>query len=212
VKTNLTCEACERELGTYLDGALHPAVAGVLEAHLASCRGCRLKLEAYRVIEAHLAELPEIQAPAWLESRVLDAVVRKPRLARLWSRGLAAAAALAFAGTVGVFAWLPRFTREWGLPDPVLWPFVALRHGLNGIVVFAKRLALDITFYEPIARQIWASFQALEALPRAALLTLRTSEGETACAIVLTLGVAFYFVLRPSRTHQGGVGHVCLSL
>lgn len=212
MRTNLTCEACELELGSYLDGALHPAVAGALESHLASCQSCRLKLEAYRAIEARLAELPEIEAPAWLESRVLDAVVRRPRLARLWSRGLAAAAALAFAGTVGVFAWLPRFTREWGLPDPVLWPFVALRHGLDGIVVFAKRVALDIAFYEPIARQVWASFRALEALPRAAFLTLRTSEAEIACAIVLTLGVAFYFVLRPSRTHQGGVGHVCLSL
>jgi len=212
VRTNLTCDACERELGAYLDGALHPAVAGALESHLDSCRGCRLKLEAYRAIEARLVELPEIEAPSWLESRILDAVVRQPRRERLWSRGLAAAAALGFACLVGAIAFLPQLAKEWGLPDPAHWPFLALRGALNGIVIFAKRLALDLTFYEPIARQIWASLRALEALPRAALLTLRTPEAETVCAIVLTLGVAFYFALRPSRTRTGGVGHVCLSL
>jgi len=159
-----------------------------------------------------MPELPEIEAPAWLESLVLDAVVRQPRREQLWSRGLAAAAALGFAFSVGAVAFLPQLAKQWGLPNPAQWPFVALRSALNGIVIFAKRLALDLTFYEPIARQIWASFRALETLPRAALLTLRTSEAETACAIVLTLGVAFYFALRPSRTREGGVGHVCLSL
>jgi len=212
VRTNLTCEACERELSAYLHGALHPAVAGALESHVDACRRCRLTLAAYRAIAERLAELPEISAPAWLESRVVGAVSVRPRLRRIWSGGLAAAAALSFAGTIGLIAWLPRIAHDWGLPDPTLWPVAVLRASLDGIIAFAKRLALDVTFYEPIARQIWASIRALEALPRAALLTLRTPEVGGAVAIGLTLGVALFFALRPSRTHQGGIGHACLSL
>jgi hypothetical protein len=212
VRTNLTCEACERELSAYLDGALHPAVAGALESHLNACHRCGLKLGAYRAIAERLAELPEISAPAWLESRVIGAVSARPKLKRLWSGGLAAAAALSFAGTIGLIAWLPRLARSLSLPDPTLWPVAALQGSLNGIIALAKRLAIDLTFYEPIARQIWGSIRALEALPRAAFLILRTPEGGGAVAIALTLGVALFFALRPSRTHQGGIGHACLSL
>ena len=73
MKTNLTCEACERELCAYLDGALHTAVARALESHVETCARCRVRLADYRAISAGLAELPEIVAPAWLESRVLAA-------------------------------------------------------------------------------------------------------------------------------------------
>lgn len=212
MKTNLTCEACEQELCAYADGELHAAVARALDSHLADCGPCRLKLSAYREISARLAELPEIVAPAWLERRVLWAVGGKARARRLWSRGLAAAAALSFAGTIGLLAHLPQWARQWGLPDPMSWPVIALRGLLDGIVAIVKRLAFDVTFYEPIARQLWLAIRALETLPRVAVLTLRTTEVQTTLGIAITLGVALYLALRPSRTHEGGVGHACLSL
>jgi len=212
VKTNLTCEACELELCAYLDGALHPAIARALESHLESCRRCGARLAAYKEISLRLAELPEIDAPAWIESRVLDSITGRARARRFWSRGLAAAAALSFAATVGLVAHLPDLARQWGLPEPATWPVLALRTILDGIVSVAKRLALDVTFYEPLVRQVWLAISTLGALPRAALLTLRTTEAQATVAVAITLGIALYLVLRPSRTREGGIGHACLSL
>ena len=212
MKTNLTCEACELELCAYLDGALHPAIARALESHLESCRRCGARLAAYKEISLRLAELPEIDAPAWIESRVLDSITGRARARRFWSRGLAAAAALSFAATVGLVAHLPDLARQWGLPEPATWPVLALRTILDGIVSVAKRLALDVTFYEPLVRQVWLAISTLGALPRAALLTLRTTEAQATVAVAITLGIALYLVLRPSRTREGGIGHACLSL
>ena len=212
MKTNLTCETCELELCAYLDGALHPAIARALESHVESCAHCGARLEAYREISSRLAELPEITAPAWIEKRVLDSITGRARARRFWSRGFAAAAALSFAVTVGLVAHLPELARQWGLPDPATWPVLALRTLLDGIISLAKRLAVDATFYEPLARHVWLAVSALESLPRVAMLALRTSEAQIMVAVAITLGVVLYLALRPSRTREGGIGHACLSL
>ena len=145
MKTNLTCQTCEPELIAYRDGALHPAVARALEAHLGACRSCRARLQAYDAIAALLAELPMIEAPAWLEARVLGAVTGRTRAKRILSRGLAAAGALSFALTVGVVAALPALAKQWGLPDPTTWPLVAVRAVLDGIardlIIVGRRVA-----------------------------------------------------------------------
>ena len=212
MKTNLTCEACERELTAFLDGMLHPAVARALESHVEACAGCRAKLAAYRSIAAAIAELPEITAPAWLEARVLRAVPGKARSRMVWRRGLAGAGAISFAASIGFLAVLPRIAKGLGLPDPLTWPVVAIRTVLDGLVSISKRLALDVIFWEPIARRVWASLGALESIPRAALLSLQTPEVQLAGVVLVSLGIAMFLALKPSRTHEGGVGHVCLTL
>lgn len=212
MKTQLNCQACEPELCAYVDGALHPAVARVLEAHVASCPSCRGKLDAYRAIAGRLAELPELPAPAWLEARVIGAMTRPARLKRALSGGLATAAALSFALTVGLIAFLPRLAREWGLPDPATWPVHIARGSLDSVVRLVRHLSLEVTFWEPIGRSIWSAVLALGTLPRVAWLALQTGEAQAAVLVALTVGVALYLVLRPSRTQEGGVGHACLSL
>jgi hypothetical protein len=212
VKTNLTCGTCELELCAYLDGALHPAIARALESHVESCARCGARLEAYREISSRLAELPEIAAPAWIEKRVLDSITGRARARRFWSRGFAAAAALSFAATVGLIAHLPALARQWGLPDPATWPVVGLRTALDGVISVAKRLAGDAAFYEPLARKPLVAVSALETLPRVALLALRTPEAQFMVVVTISLGVALFLALRPSRTREGGIGHACLSL
>jgi anti-sigma factor RsiW len=212
VKTNLTCETCEPELTAYRDRALHPAVARAMEAHLDSCRSCRAKLRAYDEIASRLAELSTIEAPAWLEARVLHAVTGRARARRIVSRGLAAAGAFSFALTIGLVAALPGLARQWGLPDPTTWPLVAVRAVLDGVVALTKGAALEAAIWEPVARQLFSAVQTLEAVPRALWITLQTTEAQGALLVTVTLGVALYFVLRPSRTREGGVGHACLSL
>jgi hypothetical protein len=208
VKTNLTCADCERELTAYLDGELSVAVARVLESHLADCARCVASLDAYRAIAMELAELPELPAPAWLEARVVHRVTAPERMRRLWRGGLAAAAALSFAGAIGLVALLPRIARLLHLPDPAGWPHAAL----SGIVSLSKGLARDVAFYLPFLRPIGQAVLALESLPRAVLLSLRTPEAQMAGVVLVTLGGALYFALRPSRTHERGIGHACLSL
>jgi hypothetical protein len=109
-------------------------------------------------------------------------------------------------------AVLPRIAKALGLPDPLTWPVLVVRALLEGVVAVSKRLALDVIFWEPIARRVWASFQALESIPRAVILSFQTPEVQLAGAVLLTLGVAIFWALKPSRTHEGGVGHVCLTL
>jgi hypothetical protein len=212
VKTNLTCETCEPELTAYRDGALHPAVARALEAHLDSCRSCRARLGAYDEIAARLAELPMIEAPAWLEARVLGEVTGRSRVRGILSRGLAAAGALSFALTIGLVASLPGLARQWGLPDPTTWPLLAARAVLDGIVALTKGAALEATLWEPIARRVFTAIQSLEAVPRAIWITMHTPEAQGSFAVAIALGIALYLMLRPSRTREGGVGHACLSL
>lgn len=212
MKTNLTCEACERELTAYVDAALHPAVARVIEDHARSCARCATSLALHRAIAAHARRLPEIEAPPWLADRVVRAVTRPARVRALWTRGAAVAASISFALTVGGIAFWPRLAKALGLPDPATWLLRAMETGIDFAIGAPKRLAMDLTFYEPIARQVWLSVRALSDIPRVALLALRTPEAQWAGAVLLTLGVAFYLVLRPSRTREGGIGHACLAL
>ena len=212
MKTNLTCDACRIELTAYVDGELHPAVARVIDDHTASCAACAALLAQYGAIAESVRRLPSIEAPAWLADRVVAQVTRPARIRMLWTRVSAAAAAASFALTVGAISLWPRISAELGMSQPAAW----LAGGLNGflglVVAAPKRLAMDVTFYEPIARQIWLAVTSLSSLPRAALLALRTPEAQATGLALLTLGVALYWILRPSRSRERGIGHACLSL
>jgi len=212
VKANLTCDACERELIAYADGALHAAVAKVMEQHMAGCARCRGSLELHRAIARRLATLPGIQAPAGLEDRVIRAMAAPERAKAFWGRLGAAALAASFAATVGGLALWPRIAKQWGLPDPGTALIHALDKGVEGMIAIPKRIALDLTFYEPIVRQFMRSMESLAVIPHAALVSLRSTEVQAVGLVLLTLGVALFVILRPSRRQEGGIGHACLAL
>jgi len=212
VKSNLTCDACERELVAYADGALHAAVAKVMEQHLAACARCRTSLELHRAIARRLATLPGIPVPAGLENRVIHAVNAPERAKAFWGRLGAASLAASFAATIGGLVFWPTIAKEWGLPDPASALARALDTGVEGLVAIPKRIALDLTFYGPIARQILRSMEGLAAIPHAVFVSLRSPEAQATGLVLLTLGVALYLVLRPSRRQEGGIGHACLAL
>jgi len=69
----------EETLSELLDGA---SVAGA-EEHLASCPACRGELEALRRLRLQLRELPELEAPAELWSRIEARVAVAGRARRL---------------------------------------------------------------------------------------------------------------------------------
>jgi predicted anti-sigma-YlaC factor YlaD len=213
VKENLTCEACERELIAYLDGALTPSVARVIERHVISCARCAATADDYRALASQLRAMPLLPAPEGLELRVVREM-RGPRriLSAGWQRLGAGLAAASFAVTVGLLAYLPRLLGRANPLEHSNWALSGLDATIQSLTGFSKWLAAEVTFYEPVARQIWIAAQSLKSVPRVALVALRTPEAQVACALLITLGIALYMMLRPSRSHEGSVGHVCLSL
>jgi anti-sigma factor RsiW len=212
VRSHLNCDDCERELTAYLDGALSPAVGRVIAQHLETCGRCRAAYEDYSWIASRIAALPAIEAPAWLEERVLRRTLGTRYALRGWRAFGAASGALAFAASVGIVANFPRIARALGLGDPSTWPLSAVHGAVAALASLSKRLAMDVAFYEPIAREVVNALRALEAIPRAALLALQAPEIQVAGAVAITLGLALYRLLRPSRSHERGVGHACLCL
>ncbi len=212
MKANLTCETCERELIAYADGLLHSAVARVMDQHLEGCARCRATLEFHRAVARRIATLPAIEVPAGLEERVIRAMTAPDRARARWTRFGAGALALSFAGTIGGLVFWPSLAKQWGLPDPASALVRALDTGVEGMIAVPKRIAVDLTFYEPIARQFLRSMEALATIPRAAFVSLRSPEAQATGLVLLTLGVALYLILRPSRRQEGGIGHACLAL
>jgi len=213
VKENLTCEACERELIAYLDGALTPSVARGVERHVGACARCAAAADDYRTLAAQLRTMPLLASPADLEERVLRRMLGSRRVISTgWQRFGAGLAAASFALTVALLAYLPRLLGGIHLSGGSNWAVSGLDLTIRSLTGLSKWLAAEVTFYEPITRQIWVAAQSLKTVPRVALVTLRTPEAQVAGAILLTLGFALYMMLRPSRSHEGSVGHVCLSL
>ncbi len=213
MKENLSCEACERELVALIDGTLTPSVARVIEGHAASCASCRAALEDYRELTLRLRGMTLVPAPAFLEDRVLREVLgRRGFLNTGLQRFGAALGAASFALTVALLTNLTRIAGALGIPDPYVWIVSGINSSISTITAGSKWLANEMAFYVPLARQIWLAMEALKTIPRAAIVSLRTPEVQVAGAILITLGLALYVLLRPSRRHEGSVGHVCLSL
>src|SRR4030042_1033161 len=66
------------QLSAYIDGALDPAAARRLEAHLGECEGCWAELEQLRSTVAALRELPEAQVPRSFALSPERVAVRRP--------------------------------------------------------------------------------------------------------------------------------------
>ncbi len=212
MKSNLTCEDCRTELVAYLDGALTAAVARVLEQHVTSCRSCQAELEDHRYLAARLADLPELEPPRWLEERIVRRALGARYLWTGWRRVGALAASFCLAASIGLLLLLPRLLQLEPTARAAAWLTSTLGYLLSSVIAAPKRIAVDVTFYQPIAHQVWSSLEAFGALPRVVLVLLRQPEAQTALAIALFLGLAMYFVLRPSRSQERGVGHACYSL
>lgn len=213
MKSNLNCDDCRNELSAYLDGALVLAVARVIAQHVEGCARCRATLGTYRAIATRLAAMPELPVPRRLEEAVVRRALGPRYLVTGWRRLGAAAATLLFAAGVAAVASLPRVLRWEPVADATTWLTAQLGQAFEALAAVPKRLAFDVAFYQPILSHVWNALQALGHLPRAALLLLRQPEAQTtAVALAVTLGLAIYFVLRPSRSQERGVGHACFSL
>jgi anti-sigma factor RsiW len=213
MKENLSCEDCERELIALIDGTLTPAVARVVENHAASCDACGRSLRIYRFQSQRLRVLPLMAAPAGLEDAVVRQVLGVRRFLNWgWQQVGAAAGAVSFALSIALLVNLPRLASALGIPNPYVWIVSALDQSVTTLTQGSKWLASEAAVYVPLVRQLWLATQALGTIPRAAVVMLRTPEVQVAGAVLITVGFLLYFWFKPSRRHEGSVGHVCLSL
>lgn len=95
----MKCSACRERLPAYQDGVLAAGAAADLEAHLASCLGCRAFAEEMMVAERRLARMREIEPQADFTSRVMARIAALPapqrRGVRVW-----------WLGVYDLFAWV----------------------------------------------------------------------------------------------------------
>jgi hypothetical protein len=97
----------EAALSGYLDGALDERAGARVEAHLASCAGCRVALAELRALRSALQALPQVTAPRSFALREADVRPRAAARAPLgfYSRalsGVMTAAFLVFVMLVGL--------------------------------------------------------------------------------------------------------------
>lgn len=82
---NWTCQQTEDRLSEYLDRLLGADERRALEAHAESCAACGRLLARMTAMVSELHRLPPVEAPARLESRILDRTLG-PREAKSWWR------------------------------------------------------------------------------------------------------------------------------
>ena len=78
----MKCSACRERLPAYQDGVLASGAAADLEAHLASCLGCRTFSEEMMVVERRLARLTQIEPRADFTQVVMARIAALPAPAR----------------------------------------------------------------------------------------------------------------------------------
>ncbi len=100
------CTSYEEDLSALLDDELAPTRAEQVRAHVASCDGCRTRLEALRGVDALLTAAPARSVPPDLRER-LQVRIEPPRPRRRLARP-AFGMALAAAAALALYLVLPR--------------------------------------------------------------------------------------------------------
>ena len=93
-----TCSEIQPSLSDYADGALAPDARAAVEAHLASCPGCREVVRDFERLRDAAGALGPIVPPPQVWQRIFAALPSQRRQARAQWLGLAAALVLITAG------------------------------------------------------------------------------------------------------------------
>jgi anti-sigma factor RsiW len=75
----------EQQILPYVDGRLKPSEIRDVDAHLASCAACRLRVSEFRAVSGLLDELPQIEPSGAFDARVRARVAAEPVKQSWWS-------------------------------------------------------------------------------------------------------------------------------
>jgi len=105
----MSCSRMENRILPYVDGRLKESERRKMEAHLAECAACRLRVNEFRAVTGLLDELPQIEPSAAFDVRVRARVAAEPVKQGWWawftpSPRVAFAASLLLLATVWIGA------------------------------------------------------------------------------------------------------------
>jgi anti-sigma factor RsiW len=81
----MSCSRMEERILPYVDGRLKEGERREMEAHLAACAACRLRVNEFRAVTGLLDELPQIEPSAAFDARVHARVAAEPVKQSWWA-------------------------------------------------------------------------------------------------------------------------------
>src|SRR5882762_8900351 len=106
---NMSCSRMEKQMMPFVDGRLKVSEQREVEAHLAVCAACRVRVNEFRAVSGLLDELPQIEPSGAFDARVRARVAAEPVRQSWWtvfapSRGVAFAASVVLLATICIGA------------------------------------------------------------------------------------------------------------
>ena len=74
----MSCSRMEKQMMPYVDGRLKASEQREVEAHLATCAACRVRVNEFRAVSGLLDELPQIEPSGAFDARVRARVAAEP--------------------------------------------------------------------------------------------------------------------------------------
>jgi len=99
----MSCKRMEERILSYVDGRVKESERREMEAHLAECPGCRLRVNEFRAVTGLLDELPQIEPSAAFDARVHARVAAEP-VKQSWWAWLTPSPRVAFAASLLLLA------------------------------------------------------------------------------------------------------------
>jgi anti-sigma factor RsiW len=81
----MSCGRMEKQMMPYVDGRLKISEQREVEAHLAACPACRLRVNEFRAVSGLLDELPLIEPSSAFDARVRARVAAEPVKQSWWA-------------------------------------------------------------------------------------------------------------------------------
>lgn len=99
----MSCDRMESRILPYVDGRLKASEQRDVEAHLAECPVCRVRVNEFRAVSGLLDELPQIEPSGAFDARVRARIAAEPAKQSWWA-WLAPSPRVAFAASLLLLA------------------------------------------------------------------------------------------------------------
>jgi len=81
----MSCSRMEKQMLPFVDGRLKVSEQREVEAHLAGCAACRVRVNEFRAVSGLLDELPQIEPSGAFDARVRARVAAEPVKQSWWT-------------------------------------------------------------------------------------------------------------------------------
>src|SRR3981189_2265633 len=81
----MSCSRMEKQMLPFVDGRLKVSEQREVEAHLAGCAACRVRVNEFRAVSGLLDELPQIEPSGAFDARVRARVAAEPVKQSWWA-------------------------------------------------------------------------------------------------------------------------------